>query len=225
MKRKKTTNSKTGKKRNSQGINFRAIVIIAFCAFVCWVLFFYRNDILLSKAELAHKNTDENYASEVDKYASQFDIPAQYCKSLIMLECSGRKPSPSRFEEHVYQSLKQVKSGYKKSYGALTKAQLKNTNDGALQNLASSWGPFQIMGYKCLELNITISELRGEKAVYWGMKWINENYGEVLRQHRYRDAFHIHNTGRPFPKNGESKTFDPDYVTRGIKYMDFFKDE
>lgn len=221
MKRRKKS-SKPSRTRSI--ISFKVLLIALFSIFVCWVLFFYRNDILLSKAELAHKNTEENYSAEVDKYASQFDIPPQYCKSLIMLECSGRKPSPSRFEEHVYQTLKQVKSGYRKNYGTITSSMLKSTTNDGLQNLASSWGPFQIMGYKCLELHITVSELRGEKAVYWGMKWIATNYGDVLREHRYRDAFHIHNTGRPFPKNGSSKTFDPDYVTRGIKYMEFFKE-
>ena len=74
------------------------------------------------------------------------------------------------------------------------------------------------MGYKCLQLGIKVKDVRGEKSLYWGIKWINEEYGDFLRQEKYEEAFRIHNTGKP---NG--KTYDPNYVKKGLNYIDCFK--
>ena len=71
-------------------------------------------------------------------------------------------------------------------------------------------------------LDIKIRDIRGDQAVYYGVKWIDLTYGETLREKKYKDAFHIHNTGSPFPSNGISKTHDPKYCNNGLKYMDWF---
>ena len=140
-----------------------------------------------------------------------------------MLETSGRVPVTSRFEEHVYEKLKLVKKGVKPQYEHITTAMLRHVSDVSLRNMATSWGPFQIMGYKSVQLKIKLHNLHGKDAVYWGMKWINEDYGYLLRQGRYKDAFHFHNTGREYPLTGEPQTYDPSYVSHGLKYMTFFK--
>ena len=85
-------------------------------------------------------------------------------------------------------------------------------------NLASSWGPFQVMGYKCIELGVKLEDIRGENAVYWGIYWINKNYGDWLRKGKFEEAFRIHNTGSP---NG--KTTNSNYVSNGMKYMRDFE--
>ena len=163
-----------------------------------------------------------NYGAQVKKYAAEVNINPAYLQSLMILECSGKKPAGKRFEKHVYQKLRQVRSGHRKSFENITKADLHDATDDALRNLATSWGPFQIMGYKCIHMNIKLGDLRGEKAVYYGVKWIDENYGNYLRKGKYRDAFHIHNTGHPYPKVGPPKTYDPSYVNRGLRYMKQF---
>jgi hypothetical protein len=33
----------------------------------------------------------------------------------------------------------------------------------------------------------------------------------------------MHNAGSPFPKNGKTKTHDPNYVKNGLKWMNYFK--
>jgi hypothetical protein len=101
---------------------------------------------------------------------------------------------------------------------------LEDASDEALRNLSSSWGPFQLMGYKCLLLDIKIKDIRGNEAIYYGVKWIDLTYGKYLRAKKFKDAFHIHNAGKPFPKSGISKTHNPQYVKRGLKYMEVFKD-
>ena len=168
------------------------------------------------------KRTNANYGKEVERYAVEFGISDKYLKSLIVLESSGKKNVPPRFEKHVYRRLKKLKAGQVKQFENLRPSHLKNASDAALRNLARSWGPFQVMGYKCILLGINIKDLRGEKAVYWGVKWINMTYGNFLKKGGYKDAFHLHNTGKPYPKVGPPKTHNPNYVKNGLTYMLYF---
>jgi hypothetical protein len=56
------------------------------------------------------------------------------------------------------------------------------------------------------------------------VKWIDLTYGDYIRRGQYKDAFHIHNTGRPYPDSGPPKTYDPKYVPNGLMYMKYFED-
>ena len=116
-----------------------------------------------------------------------------------------------------------MRDGKEKHYGSIRKKRIRHLSDAGLKNLARSWGPFQLMGYQCLKLQIHVYEIRGEDAVYWGAVWIKKSYGKYLKEEKYKDAFHIHNTGRPYPAFGKSKTYDPKYVERGLNYIKFFE--
>jgi len=164
-----------------------------------------------------------NYGKQIDSIALIYNLPPEYLKSLCMLECSGRKVFKERYEPHVYRKLLQVKFQERDSYEHVKPEMLSDAGTEALKNLASSWGPFQLMGYKCLLLDIKVKDIRGEHAVVYGAKWIDLTYGKYLRQKKYADAFHIHNTGRPLPASGKPATYDPDYIKRGLKYMEHFK--
>lgn len=168
--------------------------------------------------------TQKNYGAEIDKLAAQFDLSPEFLKALIILECSGLKNVKPRFERHIYKRLQNVKHGKLARLENIVPADLNNASDDALKNMAKSWGPFQLMGYKCIWLDIPLSELRGDKALYWGVKWIDMTYGDYIRRGQYKDAFHIHNTGRPYPESGPPKTYDPKYVPNGLMYMKYFKD-
>jgi hypothetical protein len=163
-----------------------------------------------------------NYGKTIDSVAQIFKISPAYLKSLCMLECSGRKAFTERFEPHVFERLKQVKFGQLNNYEHVTKDMLADANEDALKNLASSWGPFQLMGYKCLLLDIKVRDIRGDDAIFYGVKWIDMTYGQFLKNKKFKDAFHIHNTGRPYPLLGKPGTHDPKYCERGLKYMDYF---
>ncbi len=165
-----------------------------------------------------YKRVVDNYGIEVNEVAYTFNIPSSYLKALILLECSGRKDPPSRYEKHVYKRLKRLKQGRRRKVEQIRRVDIIDASDEALKNLARSWGPYQLMGYKCLQLGITVSDIRGKDAVYWGAKWINEEYGDLLRAGDYEGAFRYHNTG-----NRKGKTADPDYVQKGLVYMEYFE--
>lgn len=190
-----------------------------------YVIFFYTNDYIINRSKYALENTELNYGKQIDSLCVEMNLPKSYIKALIMLESGGKVPVSSRFENHVYEKLKLVKSGKKKQYEYITTRMLRHTSDESLRNMATSWGPFQIMGYKCIQLRIKLHNLTGKDALYWGMKWISDDYGNLLRAGRYKDAFHFHNTGREYPLNGEPLTYDPSYVSHGLKYMKFFKEK
>lgn len=163
--------------------------------------------------------TQLHYENEVDFWANEFNLPKSYLLALIQLESGGRMPAGKRFESHVYKRLLAVRDGKRDRYEQITAEDLAGASDEALRNLATSWGPFQLMGYKCIQLEVQLRDIRGKDAVRAGVEWINQTYGEVLRAERYEDAFHIHNTGKPYPKSGPPATFHPDYVPRGMAYM------
>lgn len=163
-----------------------------------------------------------HYQADVQRAANKYDLDYGYLMSLLMLECSGKKPAGTRFEPHVFQRLKQVRDGKKSNYENVTQKHLAGASDDALRNLATSWGPFQLMGYKCILLDVNIRDIRGEQGIEYGAKWINLTYGDAMRKGRFRDCFHMHNTGHPYPKTGLPNTHDPQYVPRGIAMMNRF---
>jgi len=210
------------KKKSKSNFSFRKAVYILFGLIAAYFIFFYTSDY--SPMEIySLRRVESNYGQTIEEMAEKFNIPAEYLKALAMIECSGRKDMPLRYEEHVYQKLKEVQSGKRKKYENLTARKLKSLDDAGLKNLATSWGPFQIMGYKCLQMGAQVHNLRGDEAVYWGAKWINDNYGDLLRKGDFKNAFHMHNTGRRFPVDGVSQTFDPAYVSKGLHYVNYFK--
>ncbi len=212
------------KKRNRKSwFSINTISILAvFAIAVMYIVYTQSPKIIESYNQ---NEVDIHYGKEIDLYASTNHLPAHYLKALAMLECSGRKDFPKRFEKHVYTRLREVKQGKRKKYEHVTPQLLKDADDNALRNLATSWGPFQIMGYKCIEMNIKIEDLRGENAVYWGIQWIEKSYGNLLRSGKFKDAFHIHNTGRLYPKNNKPLTHNPQYVANGLRYMELFEIE
>lgn len=176
-------------------------------------------------AQRINSNSDivSNYSEDAADAAMEFDISYSYLMALIQLECSGKNPPGTRFERHVYRRLKDVRDGKRDEYSGITKKHIAEASDEALKNLATSWGPFQLMGYQCILLDVKIKDIRGPRAVHYGAQWINLAYGKRLRKEQYKDCFHIHNTGRPYPSTGIPKTHDPKYVPRGLAYMDRFK--
>lgn len=169
------------------------------------------------------KRTEKNYGSEIDRLAKEFKVPSIYLKALIVLEVGGRRPAPNRFEKGVFKKLKMLKEGKRSRYELLKKSTIANASEGALKNLATSWGAFQIMGYKCVQLGVNVSDIRGEKSLYWGVKWISEEYGKYLRNGRFKDAFHMHNAGTKYPRSGKPRTYHPHYVPNGLEYMEMFE--
>src|ERR1035437_783395 len=97
-------------KRPTKSNKFKWIILL-FILSAIYVIFFYTNDYILNRSKYALENTEQNYGREVDSLCLKMNVPKSYIKALIMLECSGRKPATTRFEEHVYEKLKDVKRG------------------------------------------------------------------------------------------------------------------
>lgn len=167
----------------------------------------------------------QNYATDIEAICQQQKLPAAYFKALVILESSGEKPAGKRFEEHIYQKLLEVRSGDRSHFGRIKHADLKYTPLRKLRKLATSWGPMQLMGYHAKELGVEVEELYGEKALEHAIKWCVKHYGSYLEQSDFRNAFHIHNTGRPFPPSGVPETHDPDYVSKGLNYVQIFEND
>lgn len=166
---------------------------------------------------------EQNYGEQIAEISSEMDLPYSYLMSLAVLECSGEKPAGQRFERHVFNELMKVKEGKRKKYEMATREKLKDMDEEEIRALATSWGPFQLMGYKVFELDISIEDLSNdEEACYQGARWIKKQYGRYLERSKWKDAFHIHNTGKRFPLSGKPKTHDPYYVADGLRYIKYF---
>ena len=166
---------------------------------------------------------EENYGEQVLEISKEMDLPYSYLMALAVLECSGEKPAGQRFERHVFNELMKVKQGKRKKYEMASRDKLESLDEEEIRALATSWGPFQLMGYKVFELDISIEELSNDDdACYHGARWIKKQYGSYLKKSKWKDSFHIHNTGKRFPLGGRPKTHDPYYLADGLRYMQFF---
>jgi hypothetical protein len=172
------------------------------------------------KKSTAWDKMKENYELEIEKVCDELKLPAHYFKALVILECGGEKPAGNRYEPHVFQRLKQVRSGKSKRYGKFTTKHLQLVTENTLKKMATSWGPFQIMGYHCISLGITLDELNGKEAIKNGIIWAKKNYGQYLEDRDFRQAFHIHNTGQTIPLNGIPITHDRFYIDKGLEFME-----
>jgi len=155
--------------------------------------------IFSEKSELTNPSgidiAKKNYEKEVKKYSKKYSISSAYMMSLIMLESSGRESIKPRFENHVYIKLLKLKEGEIDRFENLTPNDLKKYSKSEVKDLAKSYGPFQIMGYKAISLGLSVK---------YGALWIEREYGDLLREGKFMDAFHLHNTGKVYPKNGKN---------------------
>jgi hypothetical protein len=206
------------------------LAILSIILLACAVYIFYAKILTPSPSSkgLVRKGivarTYSNYGAQTAAAADKYKLPQEYLLALIALECSGRKIIPHRFEPHVYSKLQKVKNGNLASLEMVTHSGIKNMSDDALKNLSRSWGPYQLMGYKVFEIGVKIEDIRGDDAVLLGTYWIDKNYGKALNEQRFKDAFHIHNTGSPYPKIGPAKTYNKNYVPKGLEYLAKFSE-
>ena len=128
----------------------------------------------------------KNYQDDVSFWADDYDLPAEYLMALIILECGGQKPCGERFEPKRYRQLKNLRDGKRRKFEYLRRDDLEGLSDSEVRNLATSWVPFQIMGYHSIGLSksgetVTVKDLTGPRSVEIGVRWVAENYGTILR--------------------------------------------
>lgn len=162
-------------------------------------------------------------------------IPEAFLASLVANE-SGGEPDAKRFESGVLGKLWAVLLDRSPRYGSISKddivsyiAPVSTTVPAAfkrLDELATSWGLTQIMGYHILEWGSipgwyrSVDDLRAPEshlkcsvllltqfANRFGLS-LETSFGELLR---------CWNSGNP-----EGKTFDPNYVPNGLARMELY---
>lgn len=195
------------------------LVVIVLCGLLYWFYVDYFGKKEVSSIE----NLKRNYEKEIDTLCQAMDLPAEFFKALVILESSAEKPSGTRFEPHIFEKLKAVRNGDIKNYGKFTEKQLQILTENTLKKMATSWGPIQILGYHCIPMGITLEQLTGEEAMRYAIQFADKSYGKYLRKRDFINAFHIHNTGKPMPKSGKPETYDPEYISKGMEYVSFFK--
>jgi hypothetical protein len=166
-----------------------------------------------------------NYAEEIEEICTARKLPAAYFKALAILECSAEKPPQSRYEPKVHERLREVKAGKKPRYGNLKHLQLRELSDETLQEMATSWGVFQLMGYHAYDIGIAPRDLQGADALRQAIIWIDKAYGTYLRKGDFANALHIHNVGKPIPAIGSYETHDAQYIPRGLNFIRIFQEE
>ncbi|MCS7019656.1 MAG: hypothetical protein RMJ87_10940 [Cytophagales bacterium] len=196
-----------------------SIAILIYIFLKHWQVYPLKSNQTEWEIDYAIRKVNANYGKQVDTYARQLGLPADYFKALILLECSANVPPGSRYEPHVFLKLKAVQNRILESYNGIKYVHLIGCSDQVLRKMATSWGPLQIMGYHAIHLGIHIDELVGNRSLYLGMVWAKQTYGYLLKRKAYRDAFHFHNTGKLYPKYGKPTTYNPYYVGNGIMYM------
>ena len=205
------------------------VILLTFSGTVLFALWNkYQQKQLIKSLEISEyaiglEAVEINYGNKIELYAKKHELNSDFLKALCMLECGGRKKIPSRFEPHVYKRLIRLQSSKLKHFENLRPRDLSGMSEGALRNMASSWGPFQIMGYKSIRLKCKIVDLRNENAIVKATEWIDKEYGKYIREERFKDAFHYHNTGRILSKLGRPATHDPKYIAKGVKFMNYFE--
>jgi hypothetical protein len=204
---------------------FFHLVFAIFLLFGCYQGYLWwnnRNSIVLDlmHVRFATRKVECNYGKEVETICKGLDFPHQsYFKALIILESSAEKNPKTRYEAHVFERLKAVRDGKLESYNHLTQADLQSFSNQELTELATSWGPLQLMGYHTLQLKIPLSELKTERALAHSIKWCKKSYGNYLNKGDYENAFHIHNTGKPLGWFSKPQTHDPHYIFKGLHYI------
>lgn len=157
---------------------------------------------------------------------NHFEEPMRsFLAGLISVEAGksgGRfNESAKRFEPHVFEALRAVRDGKKRSYNGLTRNDLSGMTDEALRNLATSWGATQIMGWHVLKnLKTTIAELRDpNKHLAYAARLLeaNANVPGYMQRGDFASVYRIWNTGSP-----KGRTHDPDYVTNANAVREFY---
>lgn len=167
----------------------------------------------------------------IDAAVEGTPYPATLLAALTANE-SGGDPAVTRFEPAVLGQLALTVIGRKANFGALggedigTYVRDEIPGDLAalvklLVNLATSWGPMQIMGYEALADHYSFSDLPTLDKHYPHaipmLEDFRKRFDISITGNAWGQFFDCWNTGRP-----HAKTFDPQYVPRGLDRMNLY---
>jgi len=163
-------------------------------------------------------------------------IPEAFLAALVANE-SGGEPDAKRFEPNVLGKLWAVLLDRAPRYGSLKKSdvleyvqptELTSLTDGFrnLDDLATSWGLTQIMGYHIIDWRSipgwyrSVDDLRmPDRHLKCSVLLLTQfaNRFELDLSTNFSELLHCWNSGAP-----TGQTFDPDYVANGLSRMELY---
>lgn len=177
------------------------------------------------------------FGATIDAACSVSSVPAAFLAALVANE-SGGNVNAKRFEKNVLAALWEVLLGRKEAYGSIPRIRVVSYVSGVsiptinaptnlpanafqrVDDLATSWGLTQIMGYHALEFDIPLAELQspeGNLAIATKMfAGFARAFGLDLTKD-FSDMLHCWNAGSP-----SAPTFDPQYVPNALRRMDLY---
>ena len=175
--------------------------------------------LFLISPKSVEKQAFERYGQIFKTFSIQHDISWSFIMALYVMECVDTMECGGQYDKTVFQELKNVRAGKLKEYKDITAHHVVASSNDALRELATSWGPFQIRGYRAVPYGITISQLKSEKAVEYSILWIAKAYGALLKKYTCQEMFlqHIHYHSRVL-----TTISSLEYASQGCKYMEWF---
>ena len=151
--------------------------------------------------------------SEACKYSS---LAPEFLASLIASE-SGGNPDKTQLDADAYGCLWAVRAGAEFRYLSITQEDLQPLGNKELQELATSWGLTQIMGYQILREPESPRRLLDpafnlRKAVE--LLAVFSEYCQLDPRVELEELFRCWNTGRP-----DGTTLDREYVEDGLRRL------
>ena len=115
-----------------------------------------------AQAQKFAKQIRDRFGLRIARACQDTPIPPEFIAGLIGVEAgkdrNGQfKESATRFEAHVFAKLKALRNGSLKSYSRISRSQIKDASDEALEALATSYGLTQIMGWWTVHLGGAVS--------------------------------------------------------------------
>lgn len=180
-----------------------------------------------SQASKIAQQIHTRFGAKVEAATAGTPAPPEFVAGLIGVEAGkdrqGRiSETATRFEPGVYDKLVAIRAGRRKSWSHIKQADIKDATDGALRNLATSFGLCQVMGWHTIHnLDCTIAQLRDPSthlryAVQLLM--LNSKDGDFERR-AYVGEFKEWNSG-----SETGKTYRADYVANAGAVMDAYRD-
>src|ERR1700690_2893602 len=168
--------------------------------------------------------------SWIDEAVAGTPYPAALLAALAANETGG-DPTKSRFESNVFGQLCQVVTNGPPFFGSIERSVLlfgAQLPGGEaihailyLRNLATSWGPTQIMGYQAIAGKYDLAELTSLNTHFHHTIEMLEGFRKsfhLLTADPWDPFFRCWNTGRP-----DGKTFDPAYTANGLARIQIYE--
>jgi hypothetical protein len=181
----------------------------------------------------------EKFNAEIQEATEGTLIQPEFMAALIANESNG-DPTKKRFEKNVLLQLWEVAMGRTAAFGSIRRLDLLGAISSiittgsttgreivllslqGLDNLATSWGLTQIMGYESIALGFPVADLQipGD-SLHQTQRMLSDFAAEfkLNPQADYAQLFDCWNTGRP-----HAATADPQYIVNATSRMQIYRD-